>query len=177
MSNNTLVQGGQAPVSVLSWRSSKIDRTCRSPGASETKAAVECEDDLFFVRILWSELSGTPLVLHDPEETARQSKAILVSDSRNFYDKVSKPVMTIKGAEKRSDVEALIVKESCERNGLTLRWVHSDAQLGNSLTKHQEKHQFAMFRRMNYTWKIVHDPLMSSAKVRKKQGMEAMDDR
>ena len=100
-----------------------------------------------------------------------------MSDSRNFYDKVSKPVMTIKGAEKRSDIEALIVKESCDRNGLQLRWVHSDAQLGNSLTKPNEKHQFWMFRRMNYSWKIVHDPMMSSAKVRRKQGIEAMEDR
>lgn len=147
------------------------------PGASETKAGVECDDDIFFVRAVWSELQGHYLQLRDPSETVKKTPGVLVSDSRNLYDKVTKPVMTIKGAEKRSDMEGLIIKESMDTTGLQVRWVHSDAELANPLTKIGEKHQFWMFRRMRQSWKIVHDPNMSSARTRKKEGLEAMDER
>lgn len=168
MSTPGLENGEQSPISIISWRSSKIDRICRSPGAAETKAAVECDDDLFFVRTMWSEIGGSTIDMKNPEVTAQAVPAILVTDSRNVYDKVNKPVMVIKGSEKRSDIEGLIIKESMDHSALQTRWVHSDAQLGNSLTKPGEKHQFWMFRRMNYTWKIVDDPKMASARTRKK---------
>ena len=177
MSSPGLENGEQSPISIISWRSSKIDRICRSPGAAETKAAVECDDDLFFVRTMWSEIGGSTIDMKNPEVTAQDVPAILVTDSRNVYDKVNKPVMVIKGSEKRSDIEGLIIKESMDHSSLQTRWVHSDAQLGNSLTKPGEKHQFWMFRRMNYTWKIVDDPKMASARTRKKEGLEAMQDR
>jgi len=177
MSTPGLENGEQSPISIISWRSSKIDRICRSPGAAETKAAVECDDDLFFVRTMWSEIGGSTIDMKNPEVTAQAVPAILVTDSRNVYDKVNKPVMVIKGSEKRSDIEGLIIKESMDHSALQTRWVHSDAQLGNSLTKPGEKHQFWMFRRMNYTWKIVDDPKMASARTRKKEGLEAMQDR
>ena len=41
-----LLQGDMGSITLLSWHSNRIDRTCRSPGAAETLAAVNGEDTL-----------------------------------------------------------------------------------------------------------------------------------
>ena len=45
-----LLKGAVGTVSPIAWHSSRIDRTCRSPGSSETQAAVNGEDVLFYIR-------------------------------------------------------------------------------------------------------------------------------
>ncbi|CAE7237210.1 RE1 [Symbiodinium pilosum] len=56
-SSPNLAKGALAPVSLMLWRSSKIDRTCRSPACAETKGVVNGEDDLYHLRYLWSEIN------------------------------------------------------------------------------------------------------------------------
>lgn len=105
----------------------------------------------------------------------RTVPGILITDSRNFYDKLFKDTPVIKGAERRADIEALTVKESMSTTGLQLRWVHSDAQLANSNTKPSEKRQILLFQRLANKWRIIFDPEMMSARRRKSLGMEPME--
>eukprot|EP00435_Cladocopium_sp_Y103_P052568 s378_g16.t1 len=172
-----LKKGDLVPVSLLSWRSYKIDRSSRSPACAETHAVVDGEDELFHVRYLWSEMHMAPSVLAsmNADQVVRQSPGILVTDSRNFYDKLSKDTPIIKGAERRADIEALTVKESMTSTGLMLRWVHSDAQLANSNTKPTEKHQVHLFQKLKSHWRIIFDPDMQSARRRKSAGLQPME--
>ena len=52
-------QGEESVMSVISWRSGRIDRLCRSATCAETRASVDLEDELFALRYQWSEMSGT----------------------------------------------------------------------------------------------------------------------
>ncbi|CAE7339672.1 unnamed protein product [Symbiodinium pilosum] len=98
----------------------------------------------------------------------------IVTDSKNLWDKLSKEILVIKGAEKRSDLEAIALKESQINSRLQLRWVHSDAMLANSLTKPTEKWQIQLFLKMKQHWRIVHDSSMTSARRRKAEGIDPM---
>ena len=80
-----------------------------------------------------------------------------------------------KGPERRVALEMIGLKEAIQETGLVLRWVHSDAQLSNSLTKDNEPHQLVKFYQLNQHWRIVEDPNMQSAKNRRKQGIGALD--
>ena len=62
-------------------------------------------------------------------------KGCVVTDSRNVFDKLSSEALCPKGAERRTDLELLSPKEAQLRNQVCIRWVHSEAQLANSLTK------------------------------------------
>lgn len=172
-----LRRGELCAVNLLSWRSYKIDRASRSPACAETHAVVDGEDELFHVRYLWSEMHMPPAVISrmDVDQVVRHSPGILVTDSRNFYDKLSKDTPVIKGAERRADIEALSVKESMSTTGLMLRWVHSDAQLANSHTKPTEKHQVHLFQKLKSHWRIIFDPDMQSARRRKSAGLQPME--
>ena len=170
-----MLQGELGLVTPVVWHSHKIDRVCRSPGAAETQAAVNGEDSLYFVRYQWSEMLYGLGCTKSPDATVSKVIGCVVSDSRNVYDKLQSEVLTIKGAEKKANIELLSLKEAQQRTKVVIRWVHSEAQLGNSLTKKHGGKELELFYKMGHTWKIVEDPLMRSARKRKVAGLESLE--
>ena len=165
----TLREGSLSKVTLLSWRSGKIGRKCRSPACAEIHAVVNAEDELYHMRYLWSELNHPPgcLMRLSADNIVMLSPGIVVTDSKNLYDRLDKDTPTIKGEEKRATIEALALKDSATDSGTMIRWVHSDAQLGNSLTKPTEKGQIHLYFQMGQKWRIVYDEKMKSARRRK----------
>ena len=171
MSTNELLQGQVQPVSPIGWHSQKIERTCRSPGAAEAQAAVNGEDHLYAARHEWSEILYGGLNLSAPDEAVRKVKGCVVTDSRNVYDKLETETMVIKGAEKRTSLELLALKESQMNTAVSIRWVHSEAQLANTLTKSGGYREYELFHKMGYQWRLVEDEKMMSARRRKELGL------
>ena len=166
----SLLEGACDKVSFLAWHSSKISRVCSSPGASEAVAAVNAEDLMFFARFQLAEMLGHEVNIRRVNETVNQLPGCLVTDSRNVYDKLSAEVVVAKGAERRTDIDLMRLKESQQVNRVQVRWVHSEAQLSNSLTKSKEMRQLLMYYQMQQQWRIVDDDTMSSARRRKMKG-------
>ena len=170
-----LLHGSCEPVSIIAWHSSKIARVCTSPGSSEALAAVNAEDLLCFCRFQVSEMMGYSVNIRYPNEAINQIGGCVISDSRNVFDKLSTEVISAKGAERRTDLTLMRLKEAQEVNQVKVRWVHSDAQLSNSLTKGKELRQILLFYELNQCWRIVEDPGMASARRRKEQGLEPLE--
>ena len=167
----SLLQGEVCPITPVIWHSHKIDRVCRSPGAAETQAAVNGEDHLYYARYQWSEMLHGPADTKAPDDTVRKVPGCVISDSRNVYDKLQTEVVTIKGAEKRSNIELLSLKEAQHRTQVQVRWVHSEAQLSNALTKAGGGRELELYYRMGHQWRIVEDAQMRSARRRKTDGL------
>ncbi|CAE7537598.1 RE2 [Symbiodinium sp. CCMP2456] len=174
MGSDSMLHGEMGRVTPIAWHSNKIDRACRSPGAAEAQAAVNGEDALYFARYQWSELCFGSVNLRHPDEIVAKVTGCLVTDSRNVHDKLYTEVLVIKGAEKRTNIELLAIKEAQRNHGLLIRWVHSEAQLANALTKHGSK-EMELYYRMRHSWRIVEDPEMMSARRRKTAGLEPLD--
>lgn len=102
--------------------------------------------------------------------------AVLVTDSTNVYDRMQSEVYVPKGPENRTALELLGLKEASVRTNMPIRWVHSDAQLANSLTKDAEQQQLQRFYNLGQRWKIVDDPMMRSARNRKTLGLEVFEE-
>ena len=60
---------------------------------------------------------------------------VLVTDSTNVHDRMLSEVYVPKGPEHRTALELMGLKEAITNTQTPIRWVHSDAQLANSLTK------------------------------------------
>ncbi|CAE7224831.1 RE1 [Symbiodinium sp. KB8] len=167
----SMMSGAVGKVTPVTWHSSKVDRVCRSPGAAEALAAVNGEDALYYARYQWSELEyGMPDV-RDAQGCVSKVPGCVVTDSRNVYDKLNNEVLVVKGAEKRTDLELLGLKEAQAATGLSIRWVHSEAQLANSLTKVGNCRELELYYKMRHQWRIVEDDQMRSARKRKQEGM------
>ena len=170
-----LLTGQSETISPILWQSSKIQRVCRSPGAAEAVAAVNAQDSLFFARFQFAEMLGQDIDVRQINRAVNSIPGCVITDSRNVFDKTSSEVVCTKGHERRTDLDMLSLKYAQHRNGVKIRWVHSEAQLANSLTKHEMK-QLMMFYDMKQRWKIVKDIHMSSARKRKEQGLEPLQD-
>ena len=166
----TLLDGCVEKVSPIAWHAGKIDRIARSPGAAETIAVVNGEDYLYHARYQLGEILQATTNVFDVDETVNQVEGCVISDSRNVYDKLMTEELSVKGAEKRSDLELLCLKSAQRNHNVVLRWVHSEAQLANALTKGGAK-ELELFYKMNGAWRIVCDDLMRSARKRRKEGL------
>ena len=167
----SMMSGAVGKVTPVSWHSSRVDRVCRSPGAAEALAAVNGEDALYYARYQWSELEFGNVDVRDAQGCVSRVPGCVVTDSRNVYDKLNNEVLVVKGAEKRTDLELLGLKESQATTGLAIRWVHSEAQLANSLTKVGNCREVELYYKMRHQWRIVEDEQMRSARRRKQEGM------
>lgn len=67
---------------------------------------------MYALRFQLSEFLGHYANTWNTDETVNFTMGILISDSKNLFDRLSQTMLTLKGAEKRSDLESLCLKES-----------------------------------------------------------------
>lgn len=173
-STQRLRQGHEECVTAIHWRSGKIERACRSPACAEVMSCLDGEDELTYLRLMWSELNGNIINPRDIDTSVQSVPAMIITDARNLYDKLFRPTPIIKGAEKRSTIEAISLRENSENTSTTLRWVRSGAMLGNSLTKTNEKGQFTLSLASGFRWRIIYDDRFTSERKRKKEGLTTL---
>ena len=173
LTDKRLQQGWETNVTPIHWRSGKIERTCRSPACAETMASLDGEDDLTYLRILWNEMRGIPICPRDVDQAASHTTGYVITDARNLFDKLSRATPVVKGAEKRSDIEAISLRENLDRGNSKILWVNGNAMLANSLTKPQEKSQLMLYVHMGFRWKVIYDENMMSGKKRTRLGLGA----
>ena len=121
-------------VSPLIWFSKKINRVVASTLASETYALSGALDLLSWTRLHWAWILNPSLEWKTPEITLKSlPQAFAVVDCKSLYDllqKTSIPQCT----EHRTALEALVIRDRL-KEGVIIKWVHSAAQMADSLTK------------------------------------------
>ena len=170
----SLLNGNLERITPISWHANKIDRVARSPGAAEAIAVVNGEDMLYHARHQWGEMIGKGTNVFDVDKTVNQITGGVISDSRNVYDKLQTEEYSTKGSEKRTGLELMCLKHAQRVNHVHVRWVHSEAQLGNALTKANAKEK-ERFYTMGSQWRIVSDEKMRSARKRRTEGIEVLE--
>ena len=170
----TLLDGCIEHVTPIAWHAGKIDRVTRSPGAAEARAVVNGEDLLFHARFQFGELCDGQPNIFDVDSTVNKILGCVISDSRNVYDKLQCEELSAKGAERRTDIELLCLKSAQRYNQLQVRWVHSEAQLSNALTKAGAK-ELELYYKGRQQWRIVQDSEMRSFRKRKQDGLEIFE--
>ena len=175
MSNHCLREGQEAKVTAIHWRSGKIERICRSPASAETLAGLDGEDDLSFLRFLWAEMQGLTVTTTSVDKSAKQVPGLFITDAKNLFDKLVRATPTVKGAEKRSSIEALSLRQNLNNGAVQVCWVDGGGMLANVLTKVSEKGQGWLYLQLGQRWKIRHDQLIASQKKRRAAGLSLID--
>ena len=126
-----------APVSPVIWYSKKINRVVASTLASETYALSGALDLLSWTRIHWAWILNPDLEWKVPETALKGlPAAFAVVDCKSLFDllqKTSIPQCT----EHRTALEALVIRDRL-KEGVIIKWVHSAAQMADSLTKEMD---------------------------------------
>ncbi|CAK0907562.1 unnamed protein product [Prorocentrum cordatum] len=140
MTDYSLMQNKEAPISLIAWASAKLPRVCRSSSAAEVQAASEAQEELEFCRLVLSELLLGPTPLKQWAAGCAKIPGALVLDCRGVFDALDKSESSALGMkDKRSALEALALKRGMAATATSLRWCHSGAQLSDCMTKNSEK--------------------------------------
>eukprot|EP00435_Cladocopium_sp_Y103_P029622 s3705_g7.t1 len=140
--------------SPLSWYSRKIDRVVASTLAAETYALSSAVDASNWLRLMWEWIKKPSIPWQLPEKVWQEaSPGIAVMDCKSLYDVISKNT-TPQCQEHRTLIEALVIKDNLQ-SGIVPFWVHSAAQLSDSLTKAMDNYRLREILRQGKT--CLHD--------------------
>ena len=179
------LRGVVCPMVLMSWKTWKLKRKAISSNDAEVQAVLEAEDHCFRLRLLWSELHGagchrTPQddQVERAERQLRHVKGILCTDSKGGYDAVQLNESPLLGLSNvRAALQALQLRENMMRTGCNLRWLASDFDLGDCMTKKRAECRLGMnkyFERLS--WCIKFDPNFTAAKKNHKKGTSAVQE-
>jgi hypothetical protein len=134
--------------SLLDWRSHRIKRQCRSTLAAETMSLDAGFDSGIFLR----ELMAEPLIKdYNPVQSGKLPVNFLpvmpVTDCRSLYDLLTKDGPVAATQEKRLTLDLGAIREAAEEfdpdqedlKG-TFKWVDTNSQLADHLTKQKPPH-------------------------------------
>ena len=118
---------------ILDWRSFRLPRVSRSSLNAESQACAAAMDSLEYTRTLIQGCLNADYTLQSPGEWVI-SKTALVVDAKALYDSIRAEVPQLSG-DKRTKIEVMIVKEKMQECQTLLRWVSSEAQYADGMTK------------------------------------------
>ena len=136
------------PVNPIAWGSKKIQRVVTSTLAAETVSLNSVLDHLSWLRLCWAWILDSNTNWKQPSTTLKQlpetystatyksqnlPDSVAATDCKSLFDLVTRTAMP-NCSEFRTQLNARAIKDLLAE-GVSLRWVHSGAQLADSLTK------------------------------------------
>ena len=157
-----ILETGEDVYHILDWRSFKLPRVARSSLAAESQAAGCAADAKEFACRYFQHLLKPHLKLADLLQVKSSLQPTMVTDAKFVYDSYHKESRSSVG--KRSGLEIRVVKEQLQSLG-GLRWVPSERQLADGLTKMSTSQSLAD-RLRHAKVKFLYDPAYTAAKKR-----------
>eukprot|EP00435_Cladocopium_sp_Y103_P027150 s2554_g6.t1 len=136
------------PISVLSWRSSKLKRRVTSTMASETMALSQCLGEIEWLQIFYRDLlfgdvitndwrkSLSPFLVYLPEECqlAGRQEQCNVTDAKSLYDALAKQCPSSR-QDRRTALELAVIVDLLIKTGSHIRWTPHQRMPVDSMTK------------------------------------------
>eukprot|EP00435_Cladocopium_sp_Y103_P047602 s1999_g14.t1 len=146
---------------IIDWRSFKLPRVARSSLAAESQAAGCAANATEFACRYFEHLMRPTLKLADLLQVQSVLQPTMVTDAKSVYASYHKESMS--SVDRRSGLEIRVVKEQLQSLGGKLRWVSSERQLADGLTKMSTRQSLADRLRHGRV-KFLYDPEYAAAK-------------
>ncbi len=155
--------GTETEYHVLDWKSSKLPRVARSSLGAEAQAAGQATDSVDFICKFWDHIQHPNLTLEQLLRRPCDLRPILITDAKALYDSYFREGSTSSITDKRIGLEVQVMKERLQALGGTMKWISSERQFADSLTKDATKQLLAdrlRYHKIKFTW----DPEYQAAK-------------
>ena len=165
LSHKDMIQRGiPATYHVLDWRSFKLPRIARSTLSAESQAAAETADAVYFACLFMKACLDPDMDLSSPQAARLRHESALVVDDKAWYDLLIQDELQKRlGAEKRMAVEVMVTEDRMAESGTRPRWVSSEPQLADGLTK-ESATQLLACRLRTHMNKLVDDDSYEAAR-------------
>ena len=159
LSPKTVLEGKVCGYHLLDWRSFKLPRVARSTLAAEGQAAAEAADCLHFTVVFWKAMLYPDFKISEvqPETYRWTAPCALIVDAKCLFDLLHREELYVSSAaDKRTCLEALTTRDKLREIGGEARWVSSERQYADGLTKDSAT-QLLADRLRTHMHKIVAD--------------------
>ena len=148
---------------ILDWRSLKLPRIARSSLAAEAQAAACASDATEFACRYFEHLKSPTVSLRELLHMKSSLEPVLITDAKALFDSYHRESIVSSVTDRRISLEIRVVKEQMMSLGGTLRWVSSERQLADGLTKDSAR-QLLADRLRHARVKFLYDPEYTAAK-------------
>ena len=149
-------RGVECPYHALEWKSFRLPRVARSSLAAEVQSAAQAVDATEFVVRFWH-------LIFNPHDSIKETLSvknptlapIFVTDAKALFDSFHRDAINHGATDKRTNLELRVIPEQVECIGETLKWISSERQFGDGLTKMSARQLLADRLRhgsIKYTW-------------------------
>ena len=169
--NKNALEAEEGDYHVWDWRSFKLPRVARSSLSAEAQAAGQASDALELCCRFWEHMIKPQLSLRDLLGAPSSLKPVLVTDAKALYDSYHRESVTTSVTDKRTSLEIRVVKEQLQAMDGCLKWVSSERQFADGLTKESVRQLLAdrlRYGRIKFVWA----PEYTAAKKKTKQSRE-----
>ena len=176
MVHHDVINGKEDNYNVLDWRSWKLARVARSSLSAESQAASESADALLFTCLFWNLIFHPHLPLEDSSSAQLRHRPAHVIDAKALYDLLTKDeIQASIGADKRTAVETLVAQDKLKVCQSHVRWVSSERQYADGMTKTEASQLLADRLRTHRTKLISDDSFQASKKKTPQQRKQAAE--
>ena len=169
--NKKMLHGECERYTLLSWRSFRLQRVCRSSLSAESQACSTALDELTLTKLFYSLMLNPDQDLRKSETVQAAGESAMVGDARALYDATQRETIQNAG-DKRAAIEILCVKDALTWTGSRLRWVSSERQLADGMTKLAARQSLADDLRGGYM-QLINDGNFTAAKKKTNQERKA----
>ena len=149
---------------LIEWRSFKLHRVARSSLSAEAQAFGQTADMVEFICRYWTCLFNPPSKLRECLDQQSDLEPVMITDAKALYDSYNKEGLTgSSSVDKRTSLEIRVGKEQLQALGGVLKWMSSEKQFADGLTKSSTRTLLAD-RLRHHRQKLVWDPFYTSAK-------------
>ena len=174
MINQSLLRpdGVEGAYHILDWRSQKTPRVARSSLGAEAQGGGQACDALEHVCVYWNCLLDPRQKLKELLDCTSTLEPTMITDAKALYDSFHREGYSSSVVDKRVSLEVKAMKERLLALGGNLRWMSSERQLADGLTKESARGLLA--ERLRYgKLKLVWDPTYKAAKKKTKDELKA----
>ena len=148
-------EGEEHPYHVVDWRSAKLPRIARSSLSAEAQAAGQAVDAVDHLCVHWGHIVNPHTPLAELMAQPSPLEPTLVTDAKALYDSYQREALGNNLTDKRTGLEVKVMKERLQGLGGRLRWMSSERQFADGLTKFGTRQLLAdrlRYGKVKYTW-------------------------
>ena len=148
-------EGEEHPYHVVDWRSAKLPRIARSSLSAEAQAAGQAVDAVDHLCVFWNHLLEPRKPLAELMNQPSTLAPTMVTDAKALYDSYQREALGNNLTDKRTGLEIRVMKERLQGFGGRLRWMSSERQFADGLTKAGTRQLLAdrlRYGKVKYTW-------------------------
>ena len=164
-----VLEGNKCPMSTVSWRSFKLPRVCRSSLAAECQSLSSSLEELMMVKAFLAKMQRPEVELKVLKDDLKQECAV-ITDCKALYDCIKRETIQ-QATDKRVTIEALVIKDLLKDLACQWRWISSERQLADGLTKIGARQSFIERYKGGYV-QLVADETYTAAKKKTKEQRE-----